>query len=196
MHLGRRSLLALGLLLPAAGLVWTIPAAASAQSAGHELVRLSSPRDLIARYFTYLERKQYYAAYRLTAPCAVTFRIPNPDGAPPGEGGLGPRVPWAMSPEIRRDRAKYGWFGVVAFRVFSIRQFFGKRGQPDQWILRHYHYLEFEVSAWMKFAYPPLANNKRLSGQHVAKVILYQCHHDWYIDPDWIEGTGGPFTWV
>lgn len=153
-----------------------------------------SPRQIVSLYFRDLNRKQYHAAYFLTAPCVATYQIPNPGGAPPGQGSLGGRGPWEQSPSLDAYRARYGWYGLLSARIVSIRHFY----HP---ILRRYHFLGFSISAWLRFSYPPHAlktagSFERHSGRHVIIMVLFQCHHRWYIDPGWINGMGGPFSWL
>jgi hypothetical protein len=143
------------------------------------------PRQLIARYFAALNAHHWYSAYLLEATCVAIFALPNGSGAPVGSGGFEARP---------AARVSHGGSSVLrAARVTSIRPF------HDSLLTRN-HFLGFNVSAWLTFAYPPVSsgyagNNERPSGHHTIKMILHRCDGRWGIDAGWL-GTGGPWNWT
>lgn len=146
-----------------------------------------TPRRMVARYFAALNAYHFYAAWKLEAPCGVTFSISNGPGAPVGSAGYPRRGAWLPVPTAQARHPILASAHVTTITRLHIP------------ILTRNHILAFGVSGWYRFDYSrvPWANMKHKNGFHVVKIAVWRCHGRWGVEPQvWLVGSGGELNWT
>jgi len=99
------------------------------------------PPAMVRAYFADLNAHRYQAAWRLEAPCGVTFSIPNGPGAPIGSGDYPGRGAWQPAPVRVARHPILASAPVTTVTPLHIP------------ILARNHILAFGVSGWYTFDY-------------------------------------------
>ena len=146
-----------------------------------------SPSAMVRAYFADLNAHRYQAAWRLEAPCDVTFSTPNGPGAPIGSGGNSGRAAWKPAPVRVTRHPILASAHVTKVTALHIP------------ILARNHILAFGVSGWYTFDYAlaPWANMKHRNGFHVVKLAVWRCNGRWGVESqEWLVGSGGELNWM